>query len=225
MKYCSVCKLDIRGKHDKCPLCQSNLTPAENDKDSDFGDIFPVIPTIFEQYKLIIKLAVFISISVSVIAISINLMIPHNRMWSFFAVFGIGCVLFSFIIALQKRNNILKNMYNQVIIISVFSVFWDFITEWRGWSIDFVIPILLGFNIILMLVTAQITRIKIEDYIFYLLVNSVGGLIPLIFLALDITKVVYPSYICIILSLISLTALGVFYGNKLISEVKKRFHM
>lgn len=225
MKYCPVCKMNIRGDHSKCPLCQSKLTSSEHAEDCDCGNIFPVIPTVLEQYKLIIKIAVFLSVSAAVIAVAVNFMVPHNRMWSLFVVLGIACVLVAFVIALQKRNNIIKNMYNQVIIVSVFAVIWDYITTWRGWSIDFVIPILLGFNIILMLITARIIKIKIEDYIFYLLINSIGGLIPLIFLGLDIIKIVYPSYICVILSVISLTALGVFYTNKLFAEIKKRFHM
>lgn len=217
--------MDIRGEHTKCPLCHSKLTVSEYVEDCDCENIFPVVPTVFEQYKLIIKIALFLSISGAVIAVAVNMMVPHNRMWSLFVLLGIGCVLVSFIIALIKRKNIVKAMYNQVIMISVFAVVWDFVIGWRGWSIDFVIPILLGFNIIFMFVTAQILKLKIEDYMFYLMISSVGGLIPLIFLAFDIAKIVYPSYICVILSVISLAALIVFYSNKIISEMKKRFHM
>jgi len=225
MKYCPTCKMNIRGDRKKCPLCQANLSDSDHAEDCDCGNIFPAIPNVFEQHSFITKAAIFFSISSGFITVMINLMVPHNSLWSLFVVFGIACVLCSFIIALKKRNNIIKNMYNQVTMVSIFAILWDFLTQWRGWSIDFVIPILLCFNIGMMLGTAQITKTKIEDYIFYLTLNCAAGLVPFLFLALGIISIVYPSYICGTLSVVALTALCIFYGNKLVSEVKKRFHM
>lgn len=117
MKYCPVCKLYVRGAPQKCPLCQSPFTENGDEEDCDCGTIFPVLPSVFEQYNFMIRMAIFLSISASVIAVAINLMVPHNKLWSFFVVLGIACVLCSFIIALRRRHNIMKNMYNQVLVV------------------------------------------------------------------------------------------------------------
>jgi len=76
-----------------------------------------------------------------------------------------------------------------------------------------------------MFIVASIKKLKIEDYIIYLIIDILFGIVPLILLLLDVVKIVYPSLICVVGSVISLTILIIFEGKALKAEIVRRIHL
>ncbi len=227
MKYCDKCKVYVRSSNERCPLCQSIIRKSDSDywRSVPDGDVFPVIPSVFEKYKFFFKILLFLSISAIITVFIINLMVPHESMWSLFVAAGIGSAWINLVMALKRHGNIQKIVFRHSLLVSVLAIIWDFITGWRGWSVDFVVPILLGSSTVAMLIMAQILKTNIQEFILYVILNSIFGFIPAILIAAGKVHFVYPSYICVILNAISLTGLAVFYSNRVISEIKRRFHM
>ena len=61
-------------------------------------------------------------------------------------------------------------------LISALALFWDWWTGGRlSWSVDFVIPLLLTGAMIAMAVIARVMRLKIQDYILYLMLDANGA--------------------------------------------------
>lgn len=221
MKYCEKCKVNVAGKRTQCPLCQRSLVGD----DSNQKEVFPYIPTVFKQYNLLFRFTMFLSIIGVVVSVSVNIILPHTGMWSFFVVAGIACLWLSIVVALKKRQNIIKNVLYQVVIASILSVLWDYLTDWRGWSLDYVIPIVCVGAMLAMAIISKVLNLQVQDYIIYLIIDSIFGIIPIVFLLTGLLQVVIPTIVCIGVSIVSLSALIIFEGENMKGELKKRLHI
>ncbi|MDF2950229.1 MAG: hypothetical protein K0R07_2279, partial [Sedimentibacter sp.] len=117
MKYCNSCKVNVVGNRKNCPLCQESL---KGDKNED--EVFPKISFVYKEHGLFFKMMLLVSIIVASISVSINILLPQGGAWSLFVLGGLGSVWASMISAINKRNNIPKNIVYQVMIISVIAV-------------------------------------------------------------------------------------------------------
>ena len=155
----------------------------------------------------------------------INLQIPDDGFWSRFVIVGFITFWALFIIALKKRKNILKCLLYETVIISAFSVFWDFYTGMNGWSFDFVLPILFIAIIISMAILARVLKIGAEEHILYLVSLTMFGILPLIFIFNNMIRIKLPSMICIGISCILFSGLIVFEGKNMWNEFIRRLHI
>lgn len=219
MKYCERCKVNVRGKDYLCPLCQNKLSGLPEE------EIYPDIPTIYKQFELFFKLLIISSVASGITCVAVNLILPDTGYWSVFVLLGIVCFWISLVFAVRKRNNIPQNIVYQVFILSVLCVGWDSITGWRGWSLDFVIPIASIVTMISLAVVAKTMKMPIDDYMVYMFANIAFGIIPLIFYLTKLVEVVIPSIICIAISILSLVTLMLFKGKSMRLELIKRFHL
>lgn len=76
-----------------------------------------------------------------------------------------------------------------------------------------------------MVIAARVRHLQIEDYIAYMLIDILFGVVSLILLLTGVVGSVIPSVICIALSAVFLSALLIFHGNSLMSEISRRMHM
>ena len=220
MKYCSHCKVYIRQERDKCVLCENKLEESKRKSEEVFLDIPP-----FYESNLALKIMVFISIVALVVSFGINMIFPSNINWPVLFMFAVISIWIGLIIIVQKRYHIPKKIVWQAIIISVLAVFWDYKTGWRGWSLDYVIPIACVSAMIIMYVTAKVMNLSIRDYITYIVLSGIFGIIPILFIILNLVNVVYPSIISIGFSIILLSAIFIFQGKEIKAEITKRMHI
>ena len=119
----------------------------------------------------------------------------------------------------------LKNEMWQLLILSGIAILWDRFTGWRGWSVDFVLPfgaLAVQFSVP---VIARVNRLEREEYLFYLVQAGVAGLIPLILIWTGIVGFVYPSVICVGISILTLAALFIFCRKDTVREFHKKLRM
>ncbi len=221
MKYCDKCKVKIAGDREKCPLCQGMVT----DIGGPSREVFPKIPTVYRQHNLLFRLLIFASIVAGVVSVAINLLLPQAGWWSLFVLLGIGCMWVSLFFAVRKRHNIPKNIMYQVVFVSGLSVIWDLVTHWRGWSIDYVIPSACFLAMISLAVLFKVMKMPVRDYLIYFALDGLFGIVPIIFFLTGCLNVLYPSLICVAVSVISLAALAVFAGENMLAELKRRLHL
>lgn len=221
MRYCSHCKVNVRGKRDKCVLCENILEEESNAKSEE---IFPKIPPFYESH-LALKIMVFISIVALVVSFGINMIFSSNINWPMLFMLAVISIWIGVIIIIQKRYHIPKKILWQVIIISVLAVLWDYKTGWRGWSIDYIIPIACVSAMIIMYITAKVMKLSVRDYITYVFLAGIFGIIPILFIIFNLVDVVYPSIISIGFSIILLSAIFIFQGKEIKDEITKRMHI
>ncbi len=218
MLYCKNCKVNITGNHNKCPLCQSDIIGEPGKTNT-----FPIIREEKHLINLILKITALITIAVSAISVLINL--GFRGSWSLYVIAGFITGWIVIWITVKMHGNITKNSIWLTVIISILSIIWDMSTGYRGWSIDYVLPIICCFAMIEMFIIAKIMKLRIEDYIVYLIIDILFGIVPLVFLLMNIVKIVYPSLICVAGSIISLAILILFEGKALKAEIVRRIHL
>src|SRR5699024_12387156 len=76
------------------------------------------------------------------------------------------------------------------------SVYWDFLTQWSGWSVTYVVPIVCSASIIGLLITVRLIRMELADYVVYSGLTVLLGLTPIVFLALGWVGAALPSVVC-----------------------------
>jgi hypothetical protein len=224
MQYCSHCRVNIRGNMKRCVLCGNILPPDENGPDLEYGAIFPEIPPEYERH-LAMRIMVFVSIVAIVASFAVRMIFPSDVNWPLFVLFGLCSMWLSLVLIIRKRHNIPKTIVWQVTIVSVLSVLWDGLIGWRGWSVNYVIPIVFVVAILVMYITGKITKLRLSNYVFYALLSGLFGIIPTLFIVFGLADVLYPSIICVSASVIFLAALFIFLGGNIRRDLKKRMHL
>lgn len=216
---CERCGVTVRGDFVTCPLCQQELQgePIEG--------VFPKISPQKLRLRKIISFAAFVSIVALVICVLLNVALPSYGWWSLFVAAGMASLWLSLGVLIQKRDNVLKAIIWQVALIAALAFIWDLSTGFRGWSVDFVIPILFTAAMAAMAIFSQAAKLSIEDYLIYLVINSVLGILCVLLIVFDVVKIALPALICVACSVISLAALSIFEGKALREELKRRLHL
>lgn len=220
MRYCNKCKVHVTGSRKSCPLCQEILKGEQAE-----SDVFPKISFVYREHGLFFKIMLLVSIIIATVSVAFNILLPQRGAWSLFILGGLGSVWASMISAINKRNNIPKNIVYQVMIISIMAVIWDLLTGWRAWSITYIIPLVCVFAMISMAIISKVRRLFIEDYILYIIVDALFGFVQIFFIITGGLTALYPSLICIVTSIISLSTILIFEDKKLLAEIKRRLHM
>jgi hypothetical protein len=221
MLSCDNCKVSLKGNYEVCPLCGGILQDNGDIKE----EVFPNIPTIFQEFNIFIRILLLVSIAAIVISFAINLIFTKDSRWSLIVAAGIACMWVSLFFIIRKKNNIPKTIVWQVVLIGILSVLWDWSIGWIGWSLNFVIPAICFGAMIVMAIAAKILKIGVRDLIVYLFIDIIFGFIPIIFLLTGALNVIFPSVICVATSAISLSALILFQGDNMKAELKKKMHI
>ena len=164
-------------------------------------------------------------LSLSIISIAVNILLPQSGHWSLFVLFGVICFWLTTNICIKKRQIISQNIAAEAVIISILCVIWDKFTGWHGWSVDYVIPIIFSWAMLGLFVATKILKIKMPDYVFSFVICIFFGLAPFILCITGVTKILIPSVICIALSIISFITLVLYDGKELVLTLSKKFHI
>lgn len=220
MLECEYCKVEIEGEFQSCPLCNGILSG-----ESTVNSTFPLIPTIYQEYNKLIRIMIFISIVTSVVFVAINMIFLKIPRLSIIIIAALACMWMGLILIIRKKDNIPKTIMWLVALVTALAVIWDYSMGWMGWSINYVLPLVCTATMIIMAIAGKILKIGPKDYIVYILIDSLFGFIPIIFLAIGLLKVTFPSIICVATSAISVSALLLFQGQNTKQELNKRMHL
>lgn len=220
MQYCKHCHLNIRGSEGFCPLCKNPMPAAEGAAE----EVFPRVPAKYDRHVAIRMLA-FYSIVVLVASFGVYLLLPNSSTWPVFTIMGLVSMWLIILLLLWKRHNLTKNIVWFVGLAAALSLFWDWRTGWLGWSLEYVIPAVCVAANFAMFMSARLLKLSVRDYVLYFLLGALFGIVPLMFIYLDWVNVIYPSVICVGVNIIFLSAIIIFQGDKIKSELIKKMHL
>ncbi|WZL79754.1 DUF6320 domain-containing protein [Eubacteriales bacterium mix99] len=220
MLRCDRCGIDLPGNPLRCPLCQSALSGTPDNT----GNRFPVPNTLPKASRKLLALIAFGTVCASVISVVINLIRPAGGWWSLFVITGFASLWIDFAVLIRKRNNLTKDVLWQAVVVSLLAYLWDRFTGFHGWSLDYVLPILCTCAMIAITLIAQIQKLHIQDYILYLFMDCMLGIISFVLIRARIVRVITPCAICFGASVIFLAALLFFERKALWEEIQRRLH-
>ena len=168
----------------------------------------------------------FLCIVLAVVCNLIDYLVDGHMGWAWFVTAGAFCTWLMVSVAYVKRRNLLKNEMWQLVIVTVAGVLWDVFTGWRGWSVDYLLPLAALAVICSMWVITAAQKLEVAEYMIYLLeAGAFGVVIPLILLATGVVNVLYPSLICICVSFLMLVWLFLFKRKDMVREMQKKFRV
>lgn len=223
MDYCENCKASIKGDWEICPLCQTSMK-QENSEYKKTGTSFLNDPLLFNRDQ---AKQTFFRVSLLLILLYFIAQIFYP-----FKFFGLEYILFGLfitwtlgIIFVRKRRNLAKVITYYLLLISLATIYFDYLFGWRGWSITFVVPIISMSALLAIFIAMQVINLKVQDYVLYLQLAALFGLIPLLFLIMNWVGHPLPSLLSVILSIIMFIGVLIRYRKLLIRELQKRMHI
>ena len=221
MLYCKNCGIHLPGAYGRCPLCKGDLTGTPDEA----GNVFPVIPPRRGTGRTLLIWLAFGSVAAAAVSTAVNLVLPSGGWWFLFVLGGVASIWLSLALVLKKRKNIPKTILWQVGLLSVLAFVWDLLTGFRGWSLNYVFPSLCTGSMIAMAVIAKVRKLNIQNYILYLVIDCVFGLLSFTLLVMGKIQIIIPSAVCFASTIIFLAALLFFEGKALLAEIQRRFHL
>lgn len=220
MKHCTKCKVDIGGNNLICPLCKNELEYGEKTP-----NVFPAVPSIYEEQNIVFKILIFISILGASITLIVNYLINNYISWSLFVVVGIIFFWLNLVSSIYKRNNPNAIIFNQVLLLSSGVVVYDYLTGFSLWSITYAIPFICIGAMAEMFIVSVILKNSPNDYVIYLLATSVIGLAQTTFIFTKVISVTWPSLVCFIVSIVMINTVLLFCNKRFRKEFRRKFHI
>lgn len=220
MKKCYKCNVSVNSSKPICPLCGGHI-----EGDSMNESVFPIIPNMYIKHKLIVRLLLFLSVFGCILCTIINYFISKKIGWSLFVIAGIISFWITFIIGIKRNNNFMKLLFAEVMLVLIASIVWDYFTGWHFWSVTYVLPFLCMAYIATLFILRLFLKNIFKDYIIYIYINSLIGLVPLYFVLRDKLTVEWPSILCIVFSIVTILALAIFNHRQMKNELERRLHI
>jgi hypothetical protein len=221
MLYCEHCKVHLPGTQSCCPLCQSK--PAGNPDGS--RSRFPRLPESRRTVsRALLTWLAFGSVCAAAVCITVNITVPADGWWSMFVLAGFASLWIDFAVVLKKQNSLPKSIIWQIIAVSLIAFLWDLFTAYKGWSLEYVLPILSASAMLALTVVAKVRNLDIQDYILYLVIACVFGIVSFVLILTGTVQVIIPSAINFCAALVFLAFLLFFEGKALWAEIQRRLH-
>lgn len=221
MQYCRKCKVKIRGRKECCPLCQGQLQEME-------GDENPAFPTL-EKRKIsnitFLKVCTFLFVALEIIFGTINIMTQGKYSFIGPVMLGILVAWIDVIATMYLRNNLIKVLTFEVLVAIVVDYYVDVKTNFHGWSIQWMIPMTLIGLAIATIVIAKVQKLRLDEYILYLVLDFVIALFQIIFIRNGMNTLPWPAVVSIMFYMILLSALVIFRFRDLKNASEKMFNI
>ena len=126
---------------------------------------------------------------------------------------------------LYLRNNLLKVITWEVVVAIIVDIYIDLRTGFRGWSVEWMVPgTLLGLAIATIII-AKIMKLRLDEYILYLVLDLCMALSQIIFIKNGMNEFTWPAVITIMVYLILIAGLIIFRFEDLKNASQKMFNM
>lgn len=217
MGYCKQCHLHYASDQTYCVLCHQTLSD-EGMKTKAYYPTFKKKKTLSPMIKYFMFLN-FMSIVITLFIDAQDLQFDFSLIVSLSNLYAI--VLASFIFLPEFWTT----KISKIIIFTLLSLLGlAVLIRQTHWFIDYVLPLSLSLNIMLVSVTSIFYK-RNDDLLFQLLMLLLLGLIPGLLQTLGVTTYDAPSQISFLMSLTLLIYILLFHRTLLKEAIKRRFHL
>lgn len=220
MAKCKKCNIEILDETEFCPLCHSVIEATD-----PVEDMYPDIRIM--MYKRIMASRIFLlcGIVAQVVLTLINYLTDTTIWWS--AITGLA-ILYSYLVLryaiIGKSGYRIKTfLLTLIAILSMISI--DFVTGYRGWSVDYVLPSAILFMDAGILFCVIYNRRSWQSYIMLQIFMILVSLIPIILSIMGLERNPFVAFAPIVISALLFLGTMILGGRRAVSELKRRFHI
>lgn len=223
MQYCPKCRINIRGKKTRCPLCQGQLIREPEDP------AFPAMKKNPVTSFSIIRITTFAFLCLEIVMATTALLafreLGHTLSWVPLVMIGGVIAWVDMLLAIYLRNNVMKIITVEAYIAMVIDYIIDRMTGFFGWSVIWMIPVTFLGLAAATLSIGKGAHLRLEDYIIYLAADMFFCMFQIIPLALGQNHFEWPAVICMALYLILAVGAVVFRFRDLKNASAKYFNV
>lgn len=218
---CKYCNVEIKGKADVCPLCHQKINDSENETREY---LYPTRKQrmIQKQFSFT-TIYCFIIACLNVIFITVNMIATPDILWFLLLDLGFFYIYILVHNTILHRSSGAYKIFMQSITLCALALLAQWIAG-GNWAYDYAFPLLLLLSLIVMLIFLCVKTKRPNEYIFYIVMLSLLGFIPMILFWCGVTAIVWPAATVGTLSIMLVIGILFFAPKEFLFELKKKFH-
>lgn len=218
MAYCKQCHVHYESDQTMCVLCHQAL-------DNVTGKEVSYYPTFKKKASLapVIRYFMFANFMSMIITLIID---GQDFIWDYSLIVSMSNLYAIILTSFLFIPEFWTMKVSKILLTTLAGVFGiAFISGETYWFIDYVLPIVLGVNVVLYEIVSLFQKKHETDTVFHSLIIAFIGLIPGVMLFLNIVKDDLPSQFTLSLSIIVIFYIFLFQRKDLFEAMKRRFHL
>lgn len=220
MAKCWNCNVEILDVTEYCPLCQAILEPTD-----ELENMYPDVRPRMQRLKLFSRIYLFCAILAEVVLFGINLVTESQIWWS--AITGLVLLYFYMLlrVAILGTSGYRTKVMILVLLSILSAVTIDFVSGYRGWSVDYVLPTSILLVDMVLLGCMYYNRRNWQSYMMWQLTMILCSLIPAVLCLIEFEQNWYLGFLPLAMSV------SIFLGTLIIGdrrakmELLRRFHL
>lgn len=221
MRRCEICGANLTGERKICPLCGQTLDSSVTQEDYEFYPEVPIRLT-YRALNWIITLWGVVTLAV-LVALKLTVLRRMPYFWPL--CLGVAGLYIILLAGVRKWRNLPKSVMYVSVACVLLSLAADLLTGWRGWSLNFVVPILGGGLESFFFALCLSVRGKHNAYGIYFFLSSLWVAAVLILALTGVITLWLPTLVATILAVVLMILLTALQGRDFLSELSRRFHI
>ena len=222
MNKCKYCGVTIMDPVPICPLCKCAL--EQNDENEGVLR-YPNVHIKQQKLHLVLRIYLTGAIILEALGIYLNVQWYPNYLWSLI----LGAALFYAYYVMKVSVSHTAGYRSRVIGLTFFSTLYviliDVVTDFRGWSVNYVLPASIIFMNISVVILIFINRRNWQSYLMIQIGLVFSNLITLILFQIGVLTKPGVSLIAAAVSGATFLSLFIIGDRKARDELKRRFHI
>ena len=220
MSKCRNCNVEILDETEFCPLCHSVLEQTE-----ELENMYPDARQKTQKLKFVTRLYLFCALVVEFLLVIIDFHGENQVHWSVLVGLGLLYVYTVLRYAVLGKSGYRAKTIVLVLLAVLITVVVDFITGYRGWSVDYVASggILLVDVIIIALMIWN--RRNWQSYIMWQITMILFALIPAVLYLIGLERNFIMAFLPLIVSVFLFIGTLMIGGRRAGQELYRRFHI
>lgn len=220
MSICKKCNLEILDETERCPLCNSVL-----EQTVEVEDMYPNVRVMARKLMLISRIYLFCAIITEVLLVYINVVTDSEIWWS--AISGLS---FLYVYMLIRFAILGKSGYqSKVTLLSLIAVLMlvaiDFLYGYRGWSINYALPVIILLVDMSILILMILNRRNWQSYMMWQLFMILCSVVSLVFSLIGIATRPFMGELAFAASVLLFVGTVIIGDRRARTELKRRFHV
>lgn len=220
MSICRKCNIEILDETERCPLCNSVLEQTE-----ELENMYPNVRIMARKLMLLSRIYLFGAILLEVLLVYINAVSDSKTWWSVITALGFVYVYMLIRFAILGKSGYKGKVIVLTLIAVLIAVASDFVSGYRGWSVNYALPasVLLVDLAILVLIFSN--RRNWQSYIMWQIFMILCSVVPLVFSLVGIATEPFLGELAFVISVLLFVGTMIIGDRRARTELKRRFHI
>lgn len=220
MSKCKVCHVEIKDESSICPLCHNVIEQNENSE-----NVYPDVRVFTRKMRMVSNVFLLFTIVIAAVVTYINYEYTRGMWWSFIVDAALLYVYLILRFLVLGNSGYRTKMIWMTLISIMYLILVDWVTGYRGWALNLVLPggiLLLDLGIlVLMFVNFR----NWQSYLPLQIWMMVCSLVPMLFCVLHWITIPILSVVAFGVSLFLFLGTLIIGDRRARTELKRRFHI